>query len=212
MNVVDLLEKVIKRLRQENCLFAVAGGFAAMLYRDEVRLTNDVDIILSSPDDTEELAKTIIKDFKMTPQLIRLRNLSMTPMSHKKNSPLMIIAGASKNAALEPRLDFLLPTLPWVDNALERAQHNLLNYPFGKTPTITIEDTIIAKAYALANNSRREKDRLDILSIFRTENKVDLVYLSAELSRLKIAFPKDIESELPQALAVASKRIRNSKS
>lgn len=212
MNVVELLENVVKRLRKEDCLFAVAGGFAAMLYRDEVRLTNDVDIILFSSNDTEELAKTIIEDFKMTPQLIRFGNLSVAPMSHKKNSPLMIITGVNKDSAVEPKLDFLLPTLPWVESALERAQHNRLKYPFGETPTITIEDTIIAKAYALTNNSRREKDRLDILSIFRAKNEVELGYLSAELSKLKIAFPKDMEKELPQALAVASKRIRNTKS
>ena len=103
-------------------------------------------------------------------------------------------------------IDLLLPTFPWVEQSILRAQDNLIDYGFAKFPTVTPEDIIIAKVFALSIEENRFTDMDDIQSILATNNQLDLLYLVQELERLNLSFPKALESQLPKVLRQISKR------
>lgn len=95
-------------------------------------------------------------------------------------------------------IDFLLPVFPWIEKAVSRAQENLLDYGFGKIPTITIEDLLIAKINAISSPSQRAVDIDDIKSIFEEQKIIDAQYIISQTSNIGIEIPdwvKDLLSE-----------------
>lgn len=51
MLLSECLEKSVSILQQEGIPFALAGGLAASVYRNEVRVTADVDFVIDSDGD-----------------------------------------------------------------------------------------------------------------------------------------------------------------
>ncbi len=94
-------------------------------------------------------------------------------------------------------LDFLLPTLPWVKNAIMRAQSNKINFGFAKLPTITPEDVVLAKAFALKLEPNRFQDLDDLKSIFLAKTPLNFNYLFNEFECLELTFPKALSGFLP---------------
>ena len=77
-----------------------------------------------------------------------------------------LVVGRESGAELFLGVDFLLPSNPWVDDAVRRGQSNLLDYGFVSAPTITVEDLYLAKVLAHQENKDRVLDRDDVESIF----------------------------------------------
>ena len=108
-------------------------------------------------------------------------------------------------------MDFLLPIMSWVPNAVRRAQTNLLNLGFGAIPVITVEDLIIAKLVALFGRSSREKDMDDLEVIFEYQRNIDFQYLSSQMKLLGISVPVNAEKIVPKELLEISKSVRQNK-
>lgn len=203
MTPLKLLKLVHERLEKYRESFAVAGGLAASFYRVQPRLTNDVDLAFSfqSEAKSRQAATKIIKSLGFNSALGWIDD----PTGKlKKRLPLLI--GRPDKNELESTIDFLLPAFPWVKGAIARAQHNCIDYGFDKIPTLTPEDLIIAKAFALGISPNRFQDLDDIQSIFKADNQLDLLYLVQEFERLELSLPRPLLSLAPAALRRACRR------
>ncbi len=206
MNLGDIFEYAIKELQERKCEFAVAGGLTSSVYRSEVRLTMDADILIYSGSDSQKVAEEILKKINYSASPATIANLSPAPRMNKKSLPNLIIVGRPKLQG-DIGLDFILPDMPWFPKAITRAQNNLIDFGFGKIPCLTIEDFIISKLFAYQLSPKRIKDLEDLTSVFQKDAKLDLSYLCAELERLKIGIPKELYQIAPKALRVLTKRI-----
>jgi hypothetical protein len=204
MNISELFNVSIKEMRAMKCSFAVGGGFAADLYRHQARGTADIDYLFLVEGDSEEVGKKYLSKLNLSAAEVRLHQLTRSPRMNKKSQDIFILVGRA--AGQDAGVDLLLPSFPWFQNALERAQHHLVDFGFGPTPTITVEDCILAKTFA-----SRPKDIDDILSIFEAGHPLDLAYLTGELERLQMRLPEEAKSLAPKALRVFSKRKKRQK-
>ena len=210
MTLEALLKAVVKRLREEKAQFALAGGMATSIYRKEERTTRDIDMLILSGTDTLILAKEIIEDFGLHAGVARKADLEGGPhfaVKRKRTAPFLMV-GRSKEDPDKPGLDFILPDMPWFNNALERAQHNQIDFGFGAIPCLSVEDVILAKFYALKNNETRFRDLDDLQSIFAADHDLNLAYVSDQMFQLELPLPKAIVAEAPEALRKSSKALR----
>ena len=210
MTPLELLRKTVTLLQGSECDFALAGGLAADLYRSEPRVTKDVDILILGQTlaDTQKLAAQTIEKMGLHPGFARSSDLSRAPSFNKKQSPIVMVIGRSKDDPYESGLDFLLPRMPWVSNAIERAQWHKIQVGSVKIPVITIEDLIIAKTFALMDNPSRNKDIDDLQSIFQSKNELDELYLVAAFEKHELTLLRELEALCPKTLRRASKRNR----
>jgi len=210
MGPIGLLKQASKILRRTNYRFAVGGGLAANFYRSDPRLTKDVDLLLllDTPAKTQQAAIQLIKKLKLYPGLAKVSDLKRAPMMNKKGSPVVMVVGRKPEEPKAGGVDILLPQMKWVPKALERAQHNLIDFGFSRLPTITPEDLIIAKTFALHDNPSRYTDMDDLQSIFETNLALDLPYLCAQFERHRISLPKNLERTAPKGLQRISKAQR----
>ena len=194
---LELLKHLSSSLNRYAGHFAIAGGLSACFYRFKPRLTNDLDIALfiKDYDTSKATAINIIESMGFDVQLGWI-----AANKQRKINPIALIVGNSSKNASSCTVDFLLPTLPWAENAVMRAQNNALDFKFGKFPTITPEDLIIAKALALELEPSRFSDLDDIKQILAAENNLDLVYLVSEMERLNLKFPKLLSAFLSSTL------------
>lgn len=209
MNLVELFSGACAALRAKQVRFAVAGGFAAVLYRAEDRLTNDIDLLIFAYDKEIEIAEEILHALQLDKvQTARIAELEGGPLFAIKSgstAPAVLIGRNSKMTA-GPGVDFILPTVPWVRAALDRAEDNLVDFGFGPVPTMTVEDVIIAKLYAL-KGTNRPKDADDLLSIFATGRALDMSYLYSQMLLLKVALPRTLRDNAPKLLQTVSKDV-----
>ncbi len=189
---LKLLERAVKVLKKHRSEFAVAGGLAASVYRIQPRVTNDVDIVLlADPDSkTEEVARCVIKELDLKPVKASEAQLKKRPSINKRNSPTFIIVGRREGEEVHSGLDIMLPTMPWVTNAVKRAQLNHIDFGFETLPAITPEDLIIAKAWALRDNPSRFKDLDDLKEIFTGPLELEAAYLFAEFEKHDLTLPR----------------------
>ena len=195
---------VTKELKNRKVQFIVAGGLAASLYREQPRLTDDIDLAVAFSVPVMEL-----EEFLVT------LNLSVTRFTEaelkggpkqliaSKKSPISIVSGRATN---QIGIDFLLPHLPWVSMALKRGESHQVDFGFGALATITVEDLLLAKFYAVTCRNLRYKDLDDIQSILKTQNELDLAYLVGQMRALKIPAPLQIV-ELPDIVRQISHEI-----
>ncbi len=191
MNTTELLQKVSKILNSMNLQFALAGGLVASLYRDEARTTEGLDFLLYSEVDSEEVAKEIILKVGLTPAIARKADLEGGPKwaIKRKNTAAMIVVGRDQKSKTSIGLDFILPAIPWFEQALKRAQLHKVDFGFGPIPCMTKEDILISKAFAVQSNSSRFKDLDDIQSILNAGHHLDIAYLKDRVTVLKINKP-----------------------
>lgn len=197
MTPLKLLEQVFSELEKHSGHFAIAGGLAASFYRVKPRVTNDVDIALFVDDveKSKETATCIIKAIGYHPAFGWISG-----MNEAAGDPIALVIGRKDKHELESTIDFLLPTLPWVEKAVERGQHSVIDFGFARLPTITPEDLILAKAFALMLEPNRYQDLDDIQSILKADNQLDIVYLVNEFERLKLSLPTALMELAPKAL------------
>ena len=196
MSLTNSLQQVLIQLENKSIRYALAGGLVANLYRSEVRFTKDIDfaIILDLEDLIllEEILKTLNLEFGQ----IREGDLKNIPFRRKREkSKLQMIIGRSNEDESALGIDFLLSTIPWVEEAVLRAQTNIVDYFNFKIPTLTIEDIIIAKLYALQNTTRF-KDLDDLEQFLSNNQNIDYVYLAGRMARYNLPIPSEITKKL----------------
>lgn len=209
MKLESLFKKTIKLLNEREVQFALAGGFAAGTYRDQHRFTNDIDFLLVGAGDEQEIAQSIIETLGLTPSLARKADLEGGPLFaiKKKNTSVWAVIGRSEKDKSASGLDFLLPNIPWIGQAVINAQNNQISYGGTLVPTVTVEDLIIAKLFALKNNSTRFKDLDDLKSIFLAQNKIDISYVVGRMQEFKLLVPKELGEFCPEQLRAASRLV-----
>ncbi len=151
MSLKTLFKSAVEELNSNGISFAVAGGFAADLYRHEPRLTMDIDLAVQVTGQAAKTATGIVEAIGLQAGVIRSADLAGGPMfaiKNKSTRPCIIVGRNPDQSKLEG-VDLLLPEMPWVEQAVDRAQDNLIDFGFGAVPTLTLEDVIISKLYAL---------------------------------------------------------------
>jgi hypothetical protein len=206
MTPLKLLKLISEKLAQYTGHYAVAGGLAASFYRSKPRMTNDVDIALFV-DNTAQSKATAIEIIEAIGYDAAFGWISSS--ENNSQDPVALVIGRENKEEFESTIDFLLPALPWVENAVIRAQDNLIDFGFRKIPTLTPEDIITAKAFAVSIKNTRFQDLDDIQSIFAAENDLDIPYLVSEFKRLKLSLPKELASQAPEAIRRLLKHHRN---
>ena len=209
---LDLLRDALPLLDGYGASFAVAGGVAASIYRDTPRLTKDIDLALDlgQQEATRKAAVSIVEGLGLRAAAVRRIELAGAPSMNKRRSPIAIVVGRKPGERLGLGMDILLPSMPWVRQAVRRGQDNCLDYGFADIPTICPEDVIIAKAAALLDKPGRYSDMDDINAIFQSDCDLDIVYLVESFENLRLALPVTLERFAPRALQRASKRRRRS--
>lgn len=208
MGLKAFFEKVVCVLKKEKVRYALAGGLVASLYRREERLTKDLDFLLLAETHSQQKATQIIRSFGLAPHVIRKADLEGGPLFaiKRKSTPPYIIAGRAKGDVSKIGLDFILPEVPWFENALIRSEQNNIDFGFGKVACLTVEDVIVAKFYSFQNDQTRFNDLDDLKSIFLAGRHLNLAYLSGQMNRLGLVVPKLIKEMAPTALYLASKK------
>jgi hypothetical protein len=203
MDFIQFFKSAVLRLRRDKVRFALAGGLIASIYRSEERLTSDLDFLLFSESRSLSCAEKIIRSFKLTPHIIRQADLEGGPMfaiKRKSTKPFMV-CGRAREGKTSIGLDFILPSFPWFEEALKRAEVNQIDFGLGKpVPALTVEDVIISKLYALKNNAHRFKDLDDLQSIFQVGHDLDMTYLSGQMMALQLVIPKELKLVAPAVL------------
>lgn len=199
MTLNDFFIHLVQLLQKHNVQFALAGGFVASIYRSHPRATQDLDFLIYSEKSSEKKAREILTELHLEHHELRKAQLEGGPMFAIKNksTPVCILAGRKENSI---GVDFLLPTLPWADEALERAQYNLVNFGFGNIPCVTVEDLILSKLYSFDNQKTRFMDLDDLQSIFQKKHEIDFVYLSQRLKFLNLKIPELLKESVSDEL------------
>jgi|GEM_PF-770610 len=209
MNLIEFFKEVVKVLQRSDVEYALAGGLVASMYRENERTTNDLDFLILAEKGTQEAAASIIKKFKLVPHIIRSADLEGGPLFaiKKKNTAPYIIAGRAKKEDQKIGLDFILPSMPWFDEALKRAQYNKIDFGFGPIPSLTKEDVIISKLYSLRNDPTRFNDLDDLKSIMQAGHTIDMPYICGQMQKLKLSVPDSLKDIVPRPILMTSKRI-----
>ncbi len=189
---------MVKALASAECDFCLIGGHAASLYRAQERFTRDVDFALVAHrlEDSKNVASQCISDVGLKPVVAFIPRGDGEP---DRNS-ICLVTSKPEVGASTGIVDVLLPDLPWISEAVQRAQFNLIDLQFAKVPVITPEDLILAKCYALRNSPERFQDLDDLKSIFESISDLDLDYLKMRLSDLSLCIPQQIVRFAPKSL------------
>ncbi|NCC50633.1 MAG: hypothetical protein EOM20_05390 [Spartobacteria bacterium] len=210
MSLKSQFKSAVRELHKREVMFAVAGGLAADLYRHEPRLTMDVDLVILTEDKAPETATSVLRAIGLGVGIVRQADLDGGPLFaiRRKSTPPCMVVG---RAAGGEGVDILLPEIPWVSQAVLRAQDNLVDFGFGKIPALTAEDVIIAKLYTLRSAHMRAKDLDDLQSIFAADPEMDVPYLAGQIGRLGLTVPKAAKPFLPAELLKTVSDISRSK-
>lgn len=199
MNLDELLRAAVGELRRQQVTFAVAGGFAASLYRVQPRLTMDIDLGILADAGAQKTAVVIIEGLGLQANVVREADLAGAPqfaIRQQRTRPCVIV-GRPRGEPDAPGVDILLPAIPWVTDAVQRAQANAVDFGFGTVPTLTLEDILVAKLYALRAIPLRAKDLDDLQSIFAAGQAMDQAYLAGQIRRFQIVIPSAAKPFLP---------------
>lgn len=199
MSLEQLFKAAVRELRKRNVTFAVAGGLAADLYRREPRLTMNVDLVILTESHGKETGVAVIEALGLRAGIVRKADLAGGPLCaiKRRNTEPCMIVGRSAAKESGEGVDILLPAIPWVKDAVRRAQVNEVDFGFGRIPALTIEDVILAKLCALMASPLRAKDLDDLQSIFESGHDIDVPYLAGQMRRLKVIVPRTAKTFLP---------------
>ena len=209
MSLEHLFKAAVRELKDRHVAFAVAGGLAADLYRSEPRLTMDVDLVILTEGNGTKTAIAVIEALGLHAGIARAADLAGGPLfaiRQHNTEPRMIIGRSAEKSSLEG-VDILLPSIPWVKAAVERAQSNQVDFGFGPVPALTLEDIILAKLYCLMATPLRAKDLDDLQSIFSSSPDLDLPYLAGQMQRIQITIPKTAKAFLPKPILQLSRYV-----
>ncbi|MCO6431018.1 MAG: nucleotidyl transferase AbiEii/AbiGii toxin family protein [Deltaproteobacteria bacterium] len=188
---LQTLKRAVKAFEKSDCSYCLIGGHAASLYRKIERVTRDVDfaMVANTRAESRKLAESVIKQLGFQPVV---GFIPPTPEEGKRKSVVLITSRPEKGSS-KGLIDILLPELPWIEDAVERAQHNRIDLGFSKVPVITPEDLIVAKCYALRNSAERFQDLDDLKEIFQAIKILDWPYLKSRLKQHRLSIPEPIQ-------------------
>ena len=200
MDLFDLFSKAVNLLQTRNVPFAVSGGFAAGLYRAEPRVTMDVDLGIALEQDAEQTAREILEELGLVPGILRAADLAGGPLFAIKNksTPAVMLVGRLKGDS-SGGIDLMLPSIPWVRLAVERAKGNCADFGFGPIPVLRIEDVLLSKLYALKGKVR-PKDLDDLQSIIESQREYDREYLRTGIKAHGLKIPSMARELVPEDL------------
>ena len=191
MKLLQALKELFSLLESFHGSWAVCGGIAATVYRETPRFTGDIDIAIvgREPLSAIHIAEAVLRRLNYSP----MAGFIADREGNLGNQQALVI-GRETTSETFLGVDFLLPVIPWVSNAVVRAQSNILDYGFVSAPTITVEDLIIAKLYALKDSPERISDQDDIDAILRGNNRFDLNYLQQQAAFHRLTLPATLVS------------------
>jgi hypothetical protein len=186
------VKQAIEELERNHISYALAGGLVASLYRKDPRATADIDFAILSVD--VKKAEATLKALSLNVHFLRKANLEGGPAFaiKRQNTPVFILCGRSEIE--EIGVDLILANMPWVNEALERAQSNLINFGKISVPCITVEDLIISKLYSVNNQATRFMDLDDLKSIFESKSELDWGYLNHQIKKFNLVVPEVLKS------------------
>jgi len=195
---LQALKKTVAALSGLPCRFCLIGGHAASLYRTQERFTRDVDfaLVAGSDDQSREVAEQAIAKLGMKP----IAGFIALAGKESARSALCMVTSEPSPLELAGLVDILLPQLPWVTEAVERAQDNLIDLGFARVPVITPEDLILAKCYAFTNAPDRFQDLDDLKRLFQDVSDLDTDYLRRRLFELGLTIPSEVKKFAPASL------------
>lgn len=213
MSLDELFKSAVHELRARNVPFAVAGGLAADLYRREPRLTMDVDFVILTESHGAQAAVAVIEALGLQAGIVRKADLDGGPQFaiRRRSTEACMVVGRLAGASTGEGVDILLPAIPWVTDAVQRAQANAVDFGFGSVPALTLEDVIIAKLYALGASALRAKDLDDLQSVFAAGHQIDTPYLAGQMQRFQITVPAAAEPFLPDTVMQLARDVRRSR-
>ena len=188
---LQALKKTVAALSELPCRFCLVGGHAASLYRSQERFTKDVDfaLVADAKGKSRAIASQAIEKLGMKP----VAGFMVLGDTEKSQRALCMVTSEPPASELTGLVDILLPELPWVIDAVGRAQDNLIDLGFAKVPVITAEDLILAKCYAVRNCPDRFQDLDDLNQLFKDVQDLDTDYLRRRLVELKLTIPEHIK-------------------
>ena len=156
------------------------------------------------------MAVSVIKALGLEAIIARKADLAGGPLFaiRRRNTEPCIVVGRGVGDASAEGVDILLPAIPWVTDAVKRAQANAVDFGFGAVPALTLEDIILAKLYALGAARLRAKDLDDLQSIFEADHQVDMPYIAGQMRRFGIVVPREAETFLPGIILQFSRDVR----
>jgi hypothetical protein len=195
---LQALKKTVAALSELPCRFCLVGGHAASLYRSQERFTKDVDfaLVADAKGKSRAIASQAIEKLGMKP----VAGFMVLGDTEKSQRALCMVTSEPPASELTGLVDILLPELPWVIDAVGRAQDNLIDLGFAKVPVITAEDLILAKCYAVRNSPDRFQDLDDLKQLFKDVKDLDTDYLRRRLVELKLTIPEHIKQFAPEVL------------
>jgi len=199
MSLSEQFRKAVEVLESARIPYAVAGGFAADLYRQEPRLTMDVDFVIGVESDALGVAVRLLADLGLKAGILRKADLAGGPLfaiKRKTTNPCMVV-GRSSDADDMGGVDILLPEIPWVKKAVMRAADHRVDFGFGAVPVLRIEDVILSKLFALQASRPRPKDMDDLISVAASGHPVNIAYLAGQIADLNIQIPPTVKPFIP---------------
>lgn len=202
MNLFEQFPTFVRLLRERNIPFAVAGGFAAGLYRAEPRVTMDVDLAMALDRDAEQVAREMFQELGLKCGILRAADFAGGPLFaiRNKSTPAVMLAGRVPGES-NGGVDLLLPSIPWVRPAVARARDHLADFGFGAIPVLRIEDVLLAKLYALQGKSR-PKDVDDLQSILESGREFNRIYLRQAARDYGLKVPTAVRDWIPEELRI----------
>jgi predicted nucleotidyltransferase len=195
---LQALKKTVAALSELPCRFCLVGGHAASLYRSQERFTRDVDfaLVADAKGKSRAIASQAIEKLGMKP----VAGFMVLGDTEKSQRAVCMVTSEPLPSELTGLVDILLPELPWVLDAVGRAQDNLIDLGFAKVPVITAEDLILAKCYAVRNSPDRFQDLDDLKQLFKDVKDLDTDYVRRRLVELELTIPEHIKQFAPDVL------------
>ena len=192
------LQRTVAALSELPCRFCLVGGHAASLYRSQERFTKDVDfaLVADAKGKSRAIASQAIEKIGMKP----VAGFMVLGDTERSQRALCMVTSEPPASELTGIVDILLPEVPWVLEAVGRAQDNLIDLGFAKVPVITAEDLILAKCYAVRNSPDRFQDLDDLKQLFQDVRDLDTDYLRRRFVELKLTIPEQIRRFAPDVL------------
>jgi hypothetical protein len=204
---LNALKRSVAALEKLPCRFCLIGGHAASLYRAQERFTDDVDfaLVASPKNSSRAVAESVIKNLGIKPMV------GVIPLGKNERARPTVCMITSEPAAkdLSGIVDILLPEVPWVPEAVERAQSNIIDLGFAGVPVITPEDLILAKCLSLANAPDRFQDLDDLKHLFKDVKDLDIDYIRRRLGELSLVIPEIVASHAPPSLIAPKPKQRS---
>ncbi len=196
MNIVKTLEKIVCVLENRNINYALAGGLASNIYRKDMRLTQDIDFAVALGINEINIGKKALQEINLQVGVVHEGDLLGSPFRRsRKKTKAQILVGRNPKLKNQVGVDLILSTMPWVMEAITRAQKNKIKIFEKSYPALTIEDFVISKLYALGHQ-KRYKDLDDLEQVLGNNQNFDITYLAGRMDALNLPIPKDLRQKV----------------